>query len=145
MKKILVIILLNVAYTVCQAQIPVPKVDSKTASASVLKGFTKPPAIGNVGSTTTGIVDMLGSKLSLPDAQKPKLTEAVSGFLKNKQSIAGLADTNPTSYLSKFGPMQKGLFDKMKGIMGASSFTKFLGLKPTGSSIGSSALSNLFF
>ncbi|HRI19813.1 MAG TPA: hypothetical protein PLA68_02615 [Panacibacter sp.] len=144
MKKIIAILLFSAAYTVCQAQIPVPKTVSG-ASGSLTKNFIKPPAIGDIGTTTNGIVDMLGSKLSLPDTQKPKLTDAVSGFLKNKQSITGLADKDPTGYLSKFNPMQSDLFGKMKGIMGAAAFTKFLGLKPSGSSVSSSLLSNLFF
>jgi hypothetical protein len=81
----------------------------------------------------------------LPSAQKPKLTDMVSGFLTSKKGITGLADSNPTSYLSKFNPLQQGLFGKMKGLIGASAFTKFLGLKPSGNNIAGNALSNLFF
>ena len=65
--------------------------------------------------------------------------------LKQKKDITGLADSNPTSYLSKFNPLQQGLFGKLKGIIGASTFTKFLGLKPSGSGIAGNALSHLFF
>jgi hypothetical protein len=141
MKKIIFAISLVTCYSICQAQITIPKTDpAKTISAA--KNFIKPPAIGDVGSTTSGIVDQLSSKLSLPAAQKPKLTDAISGFLTKKKDITGLADSNPTDYLSKFNPMQKGLFGKMKGIMGASAFTKFLGMKPAGAT---GLLSNLFF
>ncbi len=127
------------------AQVTVPKTPVNTAAATAIKDFIKPPAIGDIGGTTSGIVDMLTSKLALPGSQKPKLTEAISSFLTSKKGITGLADTNPAGYLSKFNPLQKGLFSKLKTTMGAAAFTKFLGLKPSGSNIAGNALSNLFF
>lgn len=145
MKKFIVVLLLTAFYSTSQAQITVPKIDTKSGAASAMKGFIKPPAIGDIGSTAGNVVEMLSSKLSLPGTQKPKLMEAVSSFLTDKKSISGLADTNPADYLSKFNPLQKGLFGKLKGIMGATAFTKFLGLKPSGSNIAGDVLSNLFF
>ena len=140
MKKIILVFSFFASISISQAQVTIPKtIPTSTAN------FIKPPAIGDVGKTTSSIVDMLGSKLSLPADQKPKLTDAISGFLTKKKDITGLASTNPTDYLSKFNPLQKGLFDKMKGIMGASAFTKFLGLKPSGSNVAGNLLSNLFF
>ncbi len=141
MKNILVAFLFSTVCTICHAQVPVPK----TPSVSSLTDFVKPPSIGDIGKTSSGITDKLTKELSLPSSQKPLLTDAVSGFLKKKEGILGLASSNPTSYLSKFSPMQNDLFGKMKGIMGASSFTKFLGLKPSGSDVKSNILSNLFF
>ena len=139
MKKIILAFVLFACYGVSQAQTIDPKTISKT------KEFIKPPAIGDVGTTTNSIVDDLTSKLSLPATQKPTLTDAISGFLTKKKDILGLADTSPKSYLSKFNPLQKGLFDKIKGIVGASTFTKFLGLKPSGAGAAGNILSNLFF
>ena len=136
MKKIFLVLALFVFYGITHAQVTVPK------TVPSVKDFIKPPAIGDIAKTTTGIVGDLMSKLSLPSGQKTGLTDAISGFLTKKKDIVGLADTNPTSYLSKFNPLQKGLFDKLKGIMGSSAFTKFLGLKPSGAG---SLLSNLFF
>ena len=143
MKKIILAFTLLLGYSFCVAQISLPKTDP--GSVSIPKDFVKPPAIGDVSKTTGGIVNDLSSKLSLPAAQKPQLTDAIGGFLNQKKGIAGLANTNPTDYLSKFSGLQKGLFGKMKGIMGATNFTKFLGLKPSGSGIGGNVLSNLFF
>ena len=139
MKKIILAFLLIASFGICNAQVSVPKTTPST------KDFIKPPAIGDIDKTTSSVVDDLTSKLSLPDAQKPKLTDIISGFLKQKKDITGLADSNPTSYLSKFNPLQQGLFGKLKGIIGASTFTKFLGLKPSGSGIAGNALSHLFF
>ena len=139
MKKIILAFVMFACYSIGSAQVTVPKTAVST------KDFIKPPAIGDVGKTTNSIVDDLTSKLSLPATQKPKLIDAISGFLTKKKDITGLANTNPTSYLSKFNPLQKGLFDKLKGIMGASAFTKFLGLKPSGSGAAGNLFSNLFF
>jgi hypothetical protein len=139
MKKITLAFLLIAAFGICNAQVTVPKITTTT------KDFIKPPAIGDIDKATSSVVDDLTGKLSLPAAQKPKLTDVISGFLKEKKDITGLADSNPTSYLSKFNPLQQGLFGKLKGIIGASAFTKFLGLKPSGSGIAGNALSHLFF
>ena len=139
MKKILLAFVLFACYGICEAQVTVPK------TVPSVKDFIKPPAIGDITKTTTGIVGDLMSKLKLPGTQKSGLTDAISGFLTKKKDIVGLADTNPTSYLSKFNPLQKGLFDKIKGIVGATNFTKFLGLKPSGTGAAGNILSNLFF
>ena len=139
MKKIILAFALFAYYGIGHAQVTPPK------TIPSAKNFIKPPAIGDVGTTTNSIVEDLTSKLSLPAAQKPKLMDAISGFLTKKKDITGLAETNPTDYLSKFNPLQKGLFGKIKGIIGASAFTKFLGLKPSGSGAAGNILSNLFF
>jgi len=144
MKKILAILVFIASYSIAQAQLKVPKIDTNTAT-SALTDFVKPPAIGDIGSTTSGVVDMLTSKLGLPASQKTDLTSAISGFLTQKKGFASLANTDPTGYLAKFNPLQQGLFGKLKGIMGASAFTKMLGLKPSGSNIAGNALSHLFF
>ena len=145
MKKIIVVLLFTAFYSIGLAQITVPKIDTNGGTATTMKDFVKPPAIGDVVGTTSGIVDLLSRKLSLPAALKPKLTESVSDFLTEKKGIASLAYTSPKDYLAKFNPLQKGLFEKMKGIMGTTAFIKFLGLKPSGSNISGNVLSHLFF
>lgn len=126
-----------------KAQINLPKTGNK--GENVVSNFIKPPAIGNVDQTTSSIVGSLMKELALPAGNKSPLTAAISGFLKQKQGIMGLASSNPAGYLGKFNPMQKGLFDKLKGIMGAAAFTKFMGLKPSGANVAGNVLSNLFF
>jgi hypothetical protein len=140
MKSLLMFVLIIMLGLHGNAQITLPKTDP----TSLVNDFVKPPAIGDIGKTTSGIMGMLGG-LGLTDAQKPKLTDAISGFLGQKKGILGLAGKNPADYLAKFNPLQKGLFDKMKGIMGATAFSKFLGMKPSGNNIGTNLLSNLFF
>jgi hypothetical protein len=143
MKKIFTASVMVFSIYFSNAQVTVPKVDTKTVPS--VSDFIKPPDIGDIGKTTSSITDLLTSKLSLPGDQKPKLSDAIGGFLKDKKGILGLAGTNPSGYLSKFNPLQKGLFDKMKGIMGAAKFTNFLGLKPSGNNITGNLLSHLFF
>jgi hypothetical protein len=144
MKKIFSIILLAVVCSVSQAQISIPKIDAKSVT-SALNSFIKPPAIGDAGAIAGSVADLLTSKLSLPAIVKPKLVEAIGGFLKDKKSILSLADTNPVDYLAKFSPLQKGLFTKLKGIVGAEAFTKMLGLKPAGNNVAGNILNNIFF
>ena len=138
-KTFLFLALMAIGYGI-QAQISLPKADA----SSLVKDFVKPPSICDIGKTTDGIMGMLGG-IGLTDSQKPKVSEAINGFLGQKTGILSLADKNPADYLKKFNPMQQGLFGKLKGIMGANTFSKFLKLKPSGKNIGTSLLSNLFF
>jgi hypothetical protein len=140
MKKVMLFIALYSLTASLHAQITIPKTDP----TSVVSSFVKPPAIGDIGKTTSGIMGMLGG-LGMSDAQKPKISDLIGGFLGQKQGILGLASKDPAGYLAKFNPLQQGLFGKMKGIMGATMFSKFLGMKPSGKNIGTNLLSNLFF
>jgi len=145
MKKILLLAITCFVLNQTNSQISLPKTaDVTKAATSALGSFIAPPKLGDITGTTNSVVDKLSSQLSLPAAQKGPLTDAVGGFLKQKQGIMGLAGSDPTAYLSKFAPMQQGLFGKMKGIMGAGNFSKFLNMKPGGSGAGN-VLSNLFF
>ena len=144
MKKIMIFFVAVLMTNLIFAQ-AVPKAPSTESVTNQLKNFVQPPAIGDVGKTTGSIVDKLMGGLSLGADKKSSLTSAISGFLKNKEGILGLAKTDPSQYLSKFNPMQKGLFSKLKGIVGATAFTKFLGMKPSGNNIAGDVLSNLFF
>lgn len=136
---LLILAFLTVGFSL-QAQVTLPKADA----SSLLKDFIKPPAIGDVPKTTSGIMSAL-SGLGLSDTQKPKLSELISGFLTDKKGIAGLADKNPGEYIKKFNPLQQGLFGKMKGLLGAPLFDKFLKMKPSGKNIAGNLLSHLFF
>jgi len=145
MKKILLLAISCIALSNVQAQLSLPKTaDVTKAATSALGSFIAPPKLGDITGTTNSVVDKLSSQLSLPGAQKAPLTDAIGGFLKQKQGIMSLAGSDPTAYLSKLAPLQQGLFGKMKGIMGAANFGKFMNLKPSGSGAGN-VLSNLFF
>jgi hypothetical protein len=127
------------AFTITNAQVGLP-----SGTQDVLKNFTAPPAIGDIGKTAGGIADLLGSKLSLGADQKKSTLDLVTGFLKDKSGIMSLVKSNPADYLKKFNPLQTGLFGKLKTIMGAAKYADFLKLKPT-SNISTNLLSHLFF
>ncbi len=127
------------ALSITNAQVSIPG-----GTQDVLKNFTAPPAIGDIGKTAGGIADLLGSKLSLGADQKKSTLDLVSGFLTDKSGIMSLVKSNPSEYLKKFNPLQSGLFGKLKTIMGAAKYADFLKLKPT-SNISTNLLSHLFF
>ncbi|MFN9802380.1 MAG: hypothetical protein ACK54Y_01020 [Bacteroidota bacterium] len=146
MKKYSLVLLCLGFSALLRAQISLPKTANLTkAATSTLGNFIAPPAIGDITGTSSKVVNQLTSQLGLPSAQTGPLNNIVSGFLKQKQGIMGLAGSQPAAYLQKLAPMQKGLFSQLKGVMGAAAFSKFLGMKPKGSAIAGNALSNLFF
>jgi hypothetical protein len=125
------------------AQISLP--GAKKDATGALSQFIAPPAFSDVGKTASSIGESLITQLALPSAKKPELESAIGSFLTDKKGIMGLAQSNPANYLTKFNPLQKGLFGKFKTIMGAAAFGKFMGLKPSGKNISGNVLSNLFF
>ena len=127
------------------AQISLPKTSGQKDAGISLDKFIAPPALGDIAKTTTGISESLITQLALPSAKKPELESAVSSFLTDKNKIMGLSKSNPTDYLTKFNPLQKGLFGKLKTIMGVAAFSKFMGLKPSAKNMAANPLSNLFF
>ena len=144
MKNISIVFLFITAFIIGRAQVPVLKPDPSNAAASA-KDFIKPAEIGDIKNTTMRIVDDLIGKLSLPVGKRTSLTAAVNNFLTTKKDITPLAENTPADYTSKFTGMQKGLFGKLKTIMGTTAFTKFLGMKPTGAAVAGNPLSHLFF
>jgi len=114
-------------------------VSSKTVSSPSMV-----PSLGNLSSAGTAIMSKLSSSLSLSSQQKPIVSTAVMGFLKQKAGIMPLAGTDKTSYAGKFSALQGGLFNKLKTTLSGSQYTKFLGLKPPTPS-AKNALSGLFF
>lgn len=90
------------------------------------------------------ILGKLGPALGLSETQKPSVLSAVTGFLKDKTGILGLAKTDKAAYASKFSGLQGGLFKKLKSILTVAQYTKFLGLKPK-TNDATNALSQLFF
>ncbi|MBV7533158.1 hypothetical protein [Chitinophaga sp. sic0106] len=99
---------------------------------------------GNLGNMTSGIMGMLTPSLGLSNAQQPQVQNLISGFLQKKAGILPLQQSNPADYSSKFSGLQGGLFSKLKGVLSAAQYTKFLGLKPK-TNDATNALSQLFF
>ena len=88
------------------------------------------------------IASSLRSALKLTDKQKSKVGSAVSGYLKKKAKIAELAKTDKAQYAAKVAGLATKFDEKLKGILTADQYSKFLSLKTTTSS--GSVLSKLF-
>lgn len=107
MEKCFFLLIGVVTYSLVQAQLSLPKVAGvplKSASSS-LGNFIAPPALGDIAGTSGKVVNQLTSQLGLPASQAGPLNNVVSGFLKQKQGIMGLAGSQPAAYLSKLAPM----------------------------------------
>lgn len=140
MKKVIFFLALMAGIsTSSQAQLKLPG-----GTEDLLKNFIAPPKFDDAGKTASGIADLLAGKLKLTGDEKKGTLDAVTDFLGKKKGFLNLADSDPAGYLKKFNPLQKGLFGKLQGILGAAKFANFLKLKPGGNGVGN-LLSNLFF
>jgi len=139
MKKYFFITALSFAGLVpaVNAQNPLDKVKAQVPAAATNAGF-------NVKSIASGIMSKLGPSLALSAIQKPKVLSTVTDFLNKKSGILGLATSDKAQYAAKLAGLNTGLLDKMKGILTASQYTQFLGLKPKAAS-ATNPLSQLFF
>lgn len=104
-----------------------------------------PVSVG--GFDVKGIASSVMTKLAplaLSGTQKNSVLSTVTSFLTQKSGIVGLATSAPAEYAKKFAPMNTDLLGKMKDILTAAQYTKFLGLKPK-TNDPTNALSQLFF
>lgn len=123
--------------SVAHAQNPLDKVKAPIPSAATNARF-------NVKSIASGIMSKQGPSLALSAIQKPKVLSTVTDFLNKKSGILGLAKSYKAQYADKLACLNTGLRDKMKGILTASLYTQFLGLKTKAPS-PTNPLSQLFF
>ncbi|WP_119078552.1 hypothetical protein [Chitinophaga alhagiae] len=122
------------------APAPAPRptaVAPQAVDAAKAQGF-------DVKSMANSILGKLTPTLGLSAVQKPSVLNAVTGFLKDKSGIMGLAQTDKAAYTTKFAGLQKGLFGKLKTVLSVAQYTKFLGLKPKTNDV-TNVLSQLFF
>lgn len=116
-----------------------------SAQSLLDKAKSTTPSSGiDVKSTANAILGKLGPALALTNTQKPTVLTAVTGFLKDKSGILGLLNTDKAAYTSKSASLQSGLFGKLKTILTAAQYAKFLGLKPKAGDTAN-ALSQLFY
>ncbi len=142
MKIIFTIAVLLMSASLSFSQGLLSKIQSAASSQNV--SLSSLPSLANIGSATTGIMGKLTPALSLTAAEKPKVTDIISGFLKDKASILPLANTDQAAYASKSSGLLTGLLSKLKTVLTAVQFSKLLGLKPAAPS-ATNVLSSLFF
>ncbi|WP_142683770.1 hypothetical protein [Chitinophaga polysaccharea] len=96
--------------------------------SSITTAFQAPTM--NIEGTASSIVSKLDKSLMLTDAQKPRLLNIVTNYLRQKVNIQPLQQSNLKAYTTKMNSMQNGLHAKLKPLLTLSQYTEFLGLKP---------------
>ncbi len=134
MKKLLVFTCFAIAIT---NAVYAQDILKKTAGVATAAGF-------DVKRLTTGIIDKLVPALAVSSTQKPGLTSAISGFLKEKSKILSLKKTDAPAYTTKQSGLLNGLTSKLGTVLLAGQVKKFLGLKPA-TNDPANILSNLFY
>ncbi len=110
--------------------------DKATSTASAA-GF-------NVSTLTTSITDKLKTKLGLSAVQLPKVSSAVSTYLKAKSAILPLVQTNKAAYQTKQSSLLSNLKTSLATTLAKDQMSKFLASKPA-TNTSSNVLSQLFY
>ncbi|MDN5288317.1 MAG: hypothetical protein JWR38_4591 [Mucilaginibacter sp.] len=142
MKTLLTALILGITSSVAFSQGILKKVQSAVSSKNI--STSSLPSLNNIGGAKDAIMGKLTPALGLTTAQKPAVSTDVTDFLKNKANIMPLANTDKTAYASKSAGLLGGLSGKLKTVLTAAQYSKFLGLKPSAPS-ASNVLSSLFF
>lgn len=98
----------------------------------------------DVNAVSEKIMSKLTTALTLTKDQQPKVLATVTNFLKSKSEILALAGSDKSKYNTQLNALTTDLTSKLKPILSASQYTKFLGLKPT-TNTASNVLSQLFY
>ena len=116
-------------------------------STSSLKNTAKKVSTAtglDVNAVSEKIMSKLTTALTLTKDQQPKVLATVTNFLKSKSEILALAGSDKSKYNTQLNALTTDLTSKLKPILSASQYTKFLGLKPT-TNTASNVLSQLFY
>ena len=138
MKKIYFILALSFGMLLSSnAQISTSSLKNTAKKVSTATGL-------DVNSVSEKIMGKLTTALSLTKDQQPKVLATVTNFLKSKSEILALAGSDKSKYNTQLNALTTDLTSKLKPILSASQYTKFLGLKPT-TNTASNVLSQLFY
>ena len=116
-------------------------------STSSLKNTAKKVSTAtglDVNSVSEKIMSKLTTALTLTKDQQPKVLATVTNFLKSKSEILALAGSDKSKYNTQLNALTTNLTSKLKPILSATQYTKFLGLKPT-TNTATNVLSQLFY
>jgi hypothetical protein len=107
------------------------------------QSFAQAP-MQNIEGNVNAIMSKLNTALTLTDVQKTKLPEVITAFLNQRSLILPLAGSNPKTYDTKLNSMHNGFYRKLKSILTADQYAKFLTLKPADNDT-TNVLSQLFY
>lgn len=141
MKKIYLIFALSFGFLLsANAQ-----VSTSSLKSVAKKATTAATATGiDVNSVSEKVMTKLTTALALTKDQQPKVLSTVTNFLKSKSEILPLATSDKSKYTTQLNALTSNLTSKLKPILTAAQYTKFLGLKPT-TNTASNVLSQLFY
>lgn len=138
MKKIYFILALSFGMLLSSnAQISTSSLKNTAKKVSTATGL-------DVNAVSEKIMSKLTTALTLTKDQQPKVLATVTNFLKSKSEILALAGSDKSKYNTQLNALTTDLTSKLKPILSASQYTKFLGLKPT-TNTASNVLSQLFY
>ena len=138
MKKIYFILALSFGMLLSSnAQISTSSLKNTAKKVSTATGL-------DVNAVSEKIMSKLTTALTLTKDQQPKVLATVTHFLKSKSEILALAGSDKSKYNTQLNALTTDLTSKLKPILSASQYTKFLGLKPT-TNTASNVLSQLFY
>ena len=138
MKKIYFILALSFGMLLSSnAQISTSSLKNTAKKVSTATGL-------DVNSVSEKIMSKLTTALTLTKDQQPKVLATVTNFLKSKSEILALAGSDKSKYNTQLNALTTNLTSKLKPILSATQYTKFLGLKPT-TNTATNVLSQLFY
>lgn len=138
MKKIYFILALSFGMLLSSnAQISTSSLKNTAKKVSTATGL-------DVNAVSEKIMSKLTTALTLTKDQQPKVLATVTNFLKSKSEILALAGSDKSKYNTQLNALTTDLTSKLKPILSATQYTKFLGLKPT-TNTASNVLSQLFY
>lgn len=138
MKKIYFILALSFGMLLSSnAQISTSSLKNTAKKVSTATGL-------DVNSVSEKIMSKLTTALTLTKDQQPKVLATITNFLKSKSEILALAGSDKSKYNTQLNALTTDLTSKLKPILSAAQYTKFLGLKPT-TNTATNVLSQLFY
>lgn len=84
----------------------------------------------DVSAISTQVMDYLGPKLKLTEAQKPAVTSLVNDLLKQKKAVLPTAATDKKGYDAKMTTIRNAFPEKMKKLVSADQLKTLTSLIP---------------
>lgn len=103
----------------------------KKSAETTTKDATKTASNAfDVSAISTQVMDYLGPKLKLTEAQKPAVTSLVNDLLKQKKAVLPSAATDKKGYDAKMTTIRNSFPEKMKKLVSADQLKTLTSLIP---------------
>ena len=103
----------------------------KKSAETTTKDATKTASNAfDVSAISTQVMDYLGPKLKLTEAQKPAVTSLVNDLLKQKKAVLPTAATDKKGYDAKMTTIRNAFPEKMKKLVSADQLKTLTSLIP---------------